>query len=133
MKLAYVAIGLLMAVSGAFLAYDLVTNSGFNEIQTPKMGNWGVLGPALLFTGLVFVRFQGRRFAIRTLGVALTVGVAFQTLGLLPYVQPRLLAPTGGHAGMGMNEILTGLLMLGGVAGFGLSMVCLLMARAEGP
>lgn len=133
MKLAYVAIGLLMALSGAFLAYDLLTNSGFNEIQTPKMGNWGVLGPALLFAGIVFVRFQGRRFANRVLGIAVTVGVGFQTLGILPFLQPRLLAPTGGHAGMGMSEVLTGLLMLGGMAGFGLSAVCLLVARGEDP
>lgn len=133
MKLAYVIIGLLMTAVGLFASYDLITNSGFNEIETPKQGNFGVLGPALLFTGLVFAKFQGSKFQNRGLGIGVVAGVVFQTLGTLPYVQPRLLSRTAGHAGVGLNEIISGLLILGGTGGAVLALVCLLVARAESP
>ncbi|MEQ1933379.1 MAG: hypothetical protein ABL962_05810 [Fimbriimonadaceae bacterium] len=133
MNRAYVYIGAVMAVFGTFAIIDLITNSGFREIQTPKLGSFGILGPAMLFTGLVFAKFQGRRFANRAVGVGVSTGVILQTLGTLPFVQPRILAATAGHAGVGINEIISVLLILGGMAGFLLSVICVLAGNAQSP
>lgn len=130
MKFAYVLIGCLMIAFGAFASADLITNSGFSEIQTPRLGYWGFLGPAIALIGLVFAKFQGRRFQRRDIGVLVVVGGILQTLGVLPFIQPRILAPTAGHAGVGANELVSFALMLGGLGGFALSTVLVLVSRA---
>ncbi len=131
MKLAYLILGAALLSLGAFASYDLITHSGFNEVQHPTLGAWGVAGPAVGFTGLVFMKFQWRRFASRALAVGVCIGVLIQTLGLLPYMQPRLLTPTSGDAGVGLNEILTGLLMLAGMGAFVATLITVLAARAD--
>ncbi len=131
MKFAYLILGAALLGFGGYASYDLVTHSGFSEIQHPALGNLGVAGPAAGFTGLVFMKFQGRRFASRALAVMVGFGVLIQTLGLLPYMQPRLLTPTSGDAGVGLNEILTGMLMLAGMGAFVATLICVLVARAD--
>lgn len=131
MKSAYILIGGSMILVGGFATIDLITNSGFNQIEKPVLGAWGVLGPAIGFTGILLAKLQGRRFRTRAVGGAVIVGGVLQTLGLLPFVQPRILPPTPGHAGVGLSELLSLLLFLGGMAGFILSAVLAIAAQPE--
>lgn len=127
MKLAYVLIGSIMMLVGTYAAIDLLTHAGFSRIETPQLGPWGFLGPALLLVGLVFAKHQGRPFSRRSVGALILAGGVVQTLGMLPFVQPRILAPTAGHAGMGLNEIISGLLILGGLGAFVVTTVVVLI------
>lgn len=131
MKLAYVLIGSVMMLAGAYAAIDLLTHTGFSRIETPQLGPWGFLGPALLLIGLVFVKHQGRPFSRPSVGLLVLAGGAMQTLAMLPFVQPRILAPTAGHAGMGLNEIISGLLILGGLGAFVVTTVLVLIDRPQ--
>lgn len=127
MKQAYVLIGSVMMLAGAYAAIDLLTHTGFSRIETPQLGPWGFLGPALMLVGLVFAKHQGRPFSRRSVGALILAGGVAQTLGMLPFVQPRILAPTAGHAGMGLNEIISGLLILGGLSAFVVTTVVVLI------
>jgi hypothetical protein len=132
MKLPYVLIGGVMMVAGAFAAIDLLTHTGFSRIETPRLGPWGFLGPALMLIGLVFAKHQGRPFSRRSVGALILAGGIVQTLGMIPFIQPRILAPTPGHAGMGLNEIISAFLILGGLGAFVVTTVVVLVDRPRG-
>jgi len=129
MRLAYVLIGSGMVLAGAYAAFDLLTHTGFSRIETPQLGPWGCLGPAVMLVGMVFARHQGRPFSRPSVGLLVLAGGIVQTLGMLPFVQPRILAPTAGHAGMGLNEIISGLLILAGIGAFLVSTIAVLVDK----
>lgn len=131
MKLAYVLIGSVMMLAGAYAAIDLLTHNGFSRIETPQLGVWGFLGPAVFLTGLVFVKHQGRQFSRRWVGGIVLAGGIAQTLGMLPFIQPRIIGRTPGHAGMGLGEIISALLILGGLGAFVVSTVLVLVDRPQ--
>ena len=129
MKLPYVLVGGVMMLVGALASIDLLTHTGFSRIETPRLGPWGFLSPALMLIGLVFAKHQGRPFSRPWVGWIVLTGGIFQTLGMLPFIQPRILTPTPGHAGMGLNEIIGGLLILGGLFAFMATTVVVLVDR----
>lgn len=129
MKLPYVLIGGVMVVAGAFAAIDLLTHTGFSCIETPRLGPWGFLGPAVMLIGLVFLKYQGRPFSRPWVGWIVLTGGIFQTLGMIPFIQPRILAPTAGHAGMGLNEIISAFSILCGLGAFVVTTVVVMVDR----
>lgn len=129
MKQAYVVIGALMMIAGAYAAIDLLTHTGFSRIETPQLGPWGFLGPAMMLVGLVFAKHQGRPFSRPSVGWIALVGGIVQSLGMLPFIQPRILGSTAGHAGMGLSEIMSGLLILGGLGAFVVTTVVVMVDR----
>lgn len=129
MKLPYVLVGGVMMLVGALASIDLLTHTGFNRLETPQLGPWGFLGPAVLLIGLVFLKHQGRAFSRPWVGGIVLAGGIVQTLGMLPFIQPRILGSTPGHAGMGLSEILGGLLILAGFGAFLVTTVVVLMDR----
>lgn len=129
MKLPYVLVGGVMVLVGAFASIDLLTHTGFSRIETPRLGPWGFLGPAVVVIGLVFLKHQGRAFSRSWVGWLVLAGGVVQTLGMLPFIQPRVLGRTPGHAGMGLSEIIGGLLILGGFSAFLVTTVVVLMDR----
>ncbi len=122
-------IGAVMILAGAYAAIDLLTHPGFSRIETPQLGPWGFLGPALMLVGLVFAKHQGKPFSRPSVGWIALVGGIVQTLGMLPFIQPRILAPTAGHAGMGLNEIISAFLILGGLGAFVVTTVVVMVDR----
>ena len=118
-----------MMLVGALASIDLLTHTGFNRLETPQLGPWGFLGPATILIGLVFLKHQGRAFSRPWVGFVLLAGGIVQTLGMLPFIQPRILGSTPGHAGMGLSEIIGGLLILGGFGALLVTTVVVLMDR----
>lgn len=114
---------------GLFLAWDLVDHSGFDRIERPITGPIGVIAPLLFFGGLWLAR--GPLRLSQPTRVLVGLGLTIQVLGLLPFVQPRIIAPTAGHAGVGLAELLSLALMLGGIISFIVCLVLLLTAKND--
>ena len=114
---------------GLFLAWDLISHSGFSRIERPFTGPFGVIAPLLFFGGLWLVR--GRLRFAPTVRFFLVAGLVAQTLAMLPFVQPRILTPTPGHAGVGLAELVSVALIFGGLIAFIVCLVLLLTAKAD--
>lgn len=129
MNVARILGGAALMVGGPFLVWDLVDHSGFDRIETPFTGPLGVIGPLVFFGGLWLAR--GRLRLSPPTRFLLGLGFALQVLGLLPFVQPRILTPTPGHAGVGLSELVSLALMFGGFISFIVCLVLLLTAKTS--